>query len=148
VARDGRDEVYVLAREARPERAEFSLREETRGPLRLLFVNHTYREGRSFEDSYRDARVTAALATAIDALRPDAAHVHHLTNLSTDLVDLLADRGVPILFTLHDYWLLCQRGQLLDLDFERCAGPSRGGGAPRRPAAPRGRAPRPPAAPG
>src|SRR5262249_59590039 len=118
------------------------------GRLRLVLVNQNYRELRSFEDTYRDPRMTAALASAIDRIRPDAAHLHHLTNLSTDLVDLLADRGVPIAFTLHDYWLLCQRGQLLDLDFERCAGPSRGGGAPRRPAAPRGRAPRPPAAPG
>src|SRR5262249_55617307 len=48
LARHGRDEVFVLAREARRERAEFALREELRGPLRLFFVNQLYREVRRF----------------------------------------------------------------------------------------------------
>ncbi|TFG94726.1 MAG: glycosyltransferase, partial [Myxococcales bacterium] len=121
------DEVVVLAREARPERPEFSLRDETCGSFRLIRVNHTYREGRSFRDSYRDTRLSAVLAGLLDAIEPDVAHLHHLTNLSTDLVELLASRRVPIVFTLHDYWLLCQRGQLLDLELARCAGPSPNG---------------------
>ena len=127
LAREASDEVVVLAREARPDLPEFSLREESRGRLRLILVNHTYREGRSFQDTYRDPRVTAALAGAIDAIRPDVAQLHHLTNLSTDLVELLASRGIPVVFTLHDYWLLCQRGQLLDLEIARCPGPSPAG---------------------
>ena len=121
------DEVVVLTREARPERPEFSLREEQSGPLRLIRVNHTYREGRSFRDTYRDSRLSELLAGLVDAIRPEVAHLHHLTHLSTDLVEALASRGVPIAFTLHDYWLLCQRGQLLDLELARCAGPSPGG---------------------
>jgi GT2 family glycosyltransferase/glycosyltransferase involved in cell wall biosynthesis len=127
LARGPDDEVVVLAREARPERPEFSLRDETCGPLRLIRVNHTYREVRSFRDSYRDERLSALLSGLIDAIEPDVAHLHHLTNLSTDLVELLASRQVPIVFTLHDYWLLCQRGQLLDLALARCAGPSPAG---------------------
>jgi glycosyltransferase involved in cell wall biosynthesis len=67
------------------------------------------------------------LAGLVDEIRPDVAHLHHLTNLSTDLVELLASRGVPIVYTLHDYWLLCQRGQLLDLEYRRCPGPSPAG---------------------
>jgi glycosyltransferase involved in cell wall biosynthesis len=49
--------------------------------------------------------------------------VQHLTGLSADLVDETRSRGVPTLVTLNDYWLLCQRGQLLDLDLARCGGP-------------------------
>jgi hypothetical protein len=43
--------------------------------------------------------------------RPDVAHAHHLTCLSTEIVDVLASRRIPIVYTLHDYWLLCHRGQ-------------------------------------
>src|SRR5262245_34441275 len=121
------DEVVVVAREAQPERPEFSLREVGGEPFRLLLVNHTYRECRSFRDTYRDPRLGTLLARLFDEIRPDVAHVHHLTNLTTDGVELLASRGVPIVFTIHDYWLLCQRGQLLDLAYQRCGGPSPAG---------------------
>jgi GT2 family glycosyltransferase/glycosyltransferase involved in cell wall biosynthesis len=121
------DEVVVVAREARPDLPEFSRREHAGEPFRLLLVNYTYRESRTFRDTYRDPRMGELLAGIVDEIRPDVAHLHHLTNLTTDLVELLAIRGVPIVYTLHDYWLLCQRGQLLDLEYRRCAGPSPAG---------------------
>ena len=40
----------------------------------------------------------------------------HLTCLSTGLPEALAARNVPVAMTLNDYWLLCHRGQLFDLD--------------------------------
>lgn len=118
------DEVVMIAREARADLPEFSRRELPGEPFRLVLVNFTYREGRSFRDTYRDPRMGELLAGLIDEIRPDVAHLHHVTNLTTDLVELLASRGVPVVYTLHDYWLLCQRGQLLDLDYQRCAGPT------------------------
>ena len=50
-----------------------------------------------------------------------------MTCLSTGIVPLLASRGVPSVYTLHDYWLLCHRGQLLDVHDRLCAGPEPGG---------------------
>ena len=34
-------------------------------------------------------------------------------------------RGFPSFYTLHDYWLMCHRGQLLDLELRVCDGPGR-----------------------
>jgi len=42
------------------------------------------------------------------------------------IVGECAARGIPFVLTLNDYWLLCHRGQLLDLDLARCAGPEPG----------------------
>ena len=137
------DDVVVVAREARPERPDFSWREQAGEPFRLVLVNQTYRSTRTFRDTYRDPRMADLLAGLVDEIRPDVAHLHHLTNLTTDLVELLAVRGVPIVYTLHDYWLLCQRGQLLDLDYRRCAGPSPAGCARCLAADAAGAAPRP-----
>lgn len=50
----------------------------------------------------------------------DVAHVHHLTGLSTDSVRAIRDAGVPVVLTLHDYWLFCPRGQMFHVDSERC----------------------------
>src|SRR5262245_47447410 len=58
----------------------------------------------------------------VDDFKPDAAHIHHLTCLSTGIVHLLAERRIPTILTLHDYWLMCHRGQLLDVDYRVCDG--------------------------
>jgi GT2 family glycosyltransferase/glycosyltransferase involved in cell wall biosynthesis len=49
-----------------------------------------------------------------------------LTCLSTTIVHALAKRRIPCVFTLHDYWLICHRGQLLDVDYRVCDGPESG----------------------
>ena len=73
----------------------------------------------------RPSRVAAA--RFIDEWRPDVAHVHHLTCLSTEILDELARRRIPVVYTLHDYWLICHRGQLLDRRMQRCDGPGTDG---------------------
>ena len=118
------DEVLVLSREADPARAELSVRMERRNGIRVAYINNTYKLCRSFEQTYRQDGVSQVAAELMDEIQPEVIHIHHLTGLSTDLVSEAARRQVPTLFTLHDYWLMCQRGQLLDLDYQRCAGPS------------------------
>jgi glycosyltransferase involved in cell wall biosynthesis len=125
LVREHADEVLVVAREADPTRPEFAARHERRDDgLTLVSINNTFRSSRTFADSYRNAAIRRAVGEVIASFAPDVAHVHHLTCLSTDLLDELAARGVPVVFTLHDFWMACQRGQLLDLDLARCAGPT------------------------
>ncbi len=120
------DEVFVLTREASPERPEYALRRERRDGIEVLSINHTFRHSRSFEDTYRNPAIAAVAARLLDEIRPDVAHIQHLTCLGTDLVAELARRRIPTCFTLNDYWLICHRGQLFDLDFQPCDGPHRG----------------------
>lgn len=120
------DEVFVLAREASPERPEYALRRESRDGVEVISINHTFRYSRSFEDSYRNATIRRIAARLLGEIRPDVAHVQHLTGLTTDLLSELRRRRIPTCFTLNDYWLICHRGQLFDLDLRPCAGPHRG----------------------
>lgn len=57
------------------------------------------------------------VVTHLDQLQPDIAHIGHLNHLSTGLVDELAIRSIPIVFTLHDFWLMCPRGQFMQRNF-------------------------------
>src|SRR5262249_26393813 len=75
---------------------------------------------------YANPAIGEAAERLIEACSPDVAHVHHLTGLSTTIVRSLADRAIPCYDTLHDYWLICHRGQLLDLDGRVCEGPEHG----------------------
>ena len=121
--RAGGDEVFVLTREQDPGRPEHEVRVEDRGGLQVAFINNTFRGTRAFEETYRNDAIGRIAAGLIDQFRPDVAHIHHLTCLSTSIVRLLAERRVPSFLTLHDYWLICHRGQLLDVDGQPCAGP-------------------------
>jgi GT2 family glycosyltransferase/glycosyltransferase involved in cell wall biosynthesis len=121
------DEVVVLTREQDPRRAEYEVRTEHRDGVRILWVNNTFRHVRTFEETYRNDIIGALANRVIDDFRPDVAHVHHLTCLSTTIVRSLADRKIPCFVTLHDYWLICHRGQLLDVDYHVCDGPEPSG---------------------
>ena len=66
-------------------------------------------------DGYRHQAVDDAFASVLDEVRPDVVHIGHLNHLSTSLVFAAKDRGVPVVFTLHDYWLMCPRGQFIQM---------------------------------
>jgi GT2 family glycosyltransferase/glycosyltransferase involved in cell wall biosynthesis len=117
------DEVVVLTREQNPTRPEYAVRDEMRDGVRIVWVNNTFRSARSFEETYCNRAIGAVADRLIDEVGPDVAHIHHLTCLSTTIVRSLADRCIPCIFTLHDYWLMCHRGQLLDVDYQLCDGP-------------------------
>jgi GT2 family glycosyltransferase/glycosyltransferase involved in cell wall biosynthesis len=116
--------VAVFTREATQHRPEYFIRDELRDGIQIRWVNNTFREARRFEDTYANAPISARLDAFVREFRPDVAHVHHLTCLSSTVLDTLAANGVPSILHLHDYWMLCHRGQLLDSSLQRCSGPA------------------------
>jgi GT2 family glycosyltransferase/glycosyltransferase involved in cell wall biosynthesis len=124
------DDVLVLTREQDPGRPEYEVyegREDQSGGLRIVRVNNTFRNTRTFEETYANSTIDAIASRVIDDFRPEAAHIHHLTCLSTGIIHLLGDRRIPAILTLHDYWLMCHRGQLLDVNYRVCDGPDETG---------------------
>ena len=126
LARQPGVDVAVMAREGDPLRAELAVRTERRGAVDVHFINNTFQVCESFEDSYRNPALQEVASALIDEIAPDVAHIHHLTGLSTGLVDEFRRRAIPVVMTLNDYWLICHRGQLLDRDGRRCDAPCAG----------------------
>jgi glycosyltransferase involved in cell wall biosynthesis len=114
--------VSVFHRVADPGRAEHAVESAVVEGLPVTRINNTFRAARSFEDVYRSAPIDRAFGRALDEARPDVVHFHHLTCLSTGLVAEAVRRRVPVVYTLHDYWLICQRGQFLRRDLSLCDG--------------------------
>lgn len=107
-----RHRVSIFTREENPYAADYRLRHERLDGLDFYYINKA-RE----KDGYAHRAVDEALARLIDADRPDVAHIGHLNHLSVGLVDVLHQAGIPIVFTLHDFWLMCPRGQFLQINF-------------------------------
>ncbi|HEY2905172.1 MAG TPA: glycosyltransferase, partial [Vicinamibacterales bacterium] len=121
------DDILVLTREQDPLRDEYAVRRESRDGFRIAWINNTFRKTRTFEETYRNAAIGDIASRLIDDFQPDVAHIHHLTCLSTTIVPALTARAIPCFMTLHDYWLICHRGQLLDVNYRICAGPEPSG---------------------
>lgn len=80
------------------------------------------RRGRGFTASFSDPAAESAFAARVRGM--DVVHVHHLGGLSMALPSLARAAGASVVVTLHDYWLRCARGQLVNRDNARCPGPS------------------------
>jgi glycosyltransferase involved in cell wall biosynthesis len=51
----------------------------------------------------------AAIRDTLGQERPDLAHVHHWFNLSTGVVALAAELGIPVALSFHDLFAVCPR---------------------------------------
>lgn len=76
-----------------------------------------------FRDTWSVPAVEAAVQELLGRERFGRVHVHHLAHLSLGLPALARQAGAEVRITLHDYHLLCVRGQLVDRELRRCPGP-------------------------
>lgn len=59
---------------------------------------------------FGSSEVKSAFNKLLDDFRPDVVHVHNIhTQLSPAIVELAHQRGIKVVWTLHDYKLLCPR---------------------------------------
>jgi glycosyltransferase involved in cell wall biosynthesis/MoaA/NifB/PqqE/SkfB family radical SAM enzyme len=103
-------EVHVFTREEDSFSPDYSVRSEpdasdSRVTLHLVNLPRT-------RDRYRHAEVDQRFAELLTQFKPDVVHIGHLNHLSTSLVTEAA-RKCPVVFTLHDFWLMCPRGQFM-----------------------------------
>lgn len=104
-----RHKVSVFTREENPYISCFSIREQKiNDNLTLYIVNNP--QGK---DGYRHKQMDNNFAELVRQIKPDIAHIGHLNHLSTGLIDELNKLKIPIIYTLHDFWLMCPRGQFL-----------------------------------
>jgi glycosyltransferase involved in cell wall biosynthesis len=66
------------------------------------------------------SRPSAALADALAWARPDVVHTNNLVGITTAVWEHCRREGIPVVHTLHDYYLLCPRVTLLRPDGDLC----------------------------
>lgn len=86
-------------------------------------INNTRKHCTSFERHYRNEMIAEKFGELLDEVKPDVVHIGHLVELSVTLVQEAKNRMIPVVFTLHDFWLFCPLGQLLKPDLTLCHGP-------------------------
>jgi len=105
--------VAVFSRIEDPYQQDFNITREKDDfdqSIQLFLVNHA----RS-RDRFRHSGMDKALKTVLDTFNPEIIHINHLSHLSTGIIDVAFTEKIPVVFTLHDYWLECPRGQFLQM---------------------------------
>ncbi|MEO6711602.1 MAG: glycosyltransferase family 4 protein [Planctomycetota bacterium] len=110
--------VFTTEKEISAEHLSIRERSHDGVPVHELINNLHYQE---FRETWDEPRIDALFASLLDELRPDIVHVQHLLYLSLGCVEAARERGIPVVFTLHDYWLQCARfGQRVHADTSIC----------------------------
>jgi len=94
----------------------FSSRSEMIEGVELRRVAYRYHDHRSLADLVRNDSMERAAMNWVDVTPLDVVHVHHLTGFGLSVLGALRKKELPVAMTLHDYWPLCPRGQMLQPD--------------------------------
>jgi glycosyltransferase involved in cell wall biosynthesis len=70
----------------------------------------------TLDAAYRDTAIDAQFDRVMARHAPDVVHVHGVWGLSNNVPLIARNRGAAVVFTLHDFWLMCPRGQRLRPD--------------------------------
>lgn len=115
--------VHIFCREEDPKKEEFSSSVEEMDGLRVtrvvnnltkIFDPCIYYDNHYFDDIF---------LKILKRENPDVVHFQHFIALSANLVRIAKEQGYPVIFTLHDFFILCHRTHLLKRDRRLCPGP-------------------------
>jgi glycosyltransferase involved in cell wall biosynthesis len=98
------------------EREPFGSRVETIEGVVVERVAYRHHDQRALADLVEHPRLAMHAVQWARAAALDLVHVHHATGFGSGVLLALRDAGVPLVMTLHDYWSLCPRGQMVQPD--------------------------------
>ena len=104
-------EVLVFARVGDPSRPDYDVDRIEVDGVQVVRVNYNFGDAESFQWIYRNPHIDSLFASELARFAPDLVHIHHLTCLSTGIIDCVKDAGRGLVMTLHDFWMVCPRGQ-------------------------------------
>jgi len=104
-----RHEVVVLYKDADYTKDDYSIcRGEYDGLSVYKIINNSSYS--TFEETYNNPGMDKRFHEILDELKPDVVHFQHLLNLSVNFIQIAKKKGIPVVFTLHEYWLMCPNG--------------------------------------
>lgn len=115
-----RHEVRVFVRGGRGDIDDYVVDRFVVGGIEVVRVNYNFKDAASFRFIWQNRRIDEIFRAELAGFLPDLVHIHHLTCLSTGIIDVAKDVGLPCVMTLHDFWMFCPRGQRIDPDLEIC----------------------------
>nr|MCR5455431.1 glycosyltransferase family 4 protein [Bacteroidales bacterium] len=109
------NEVYVFCRFEDKTVPLYQYFDKVDGGVNIRYINNYEPQNATFYDKYLNSKIDDMFRDYVNEINPDVVHIGHLSHLSTQ-IPIIAKRefGLPVLFTIHDFWMFCHRGQLIN----------------------------------
>jgi glycosyltransferase involved in cell wall biosynthesis len=118
LARAGhRVEVFVPRKD--PQLADLALRREEREGFAVNWITNN-QDPQGPREALLVPELKRSFAAFLERERPEVVHFQHLIKLGLELVGVARERGIPTLYTAHDYYPICHRFTLVRPDLSRC----------------------------
>jgi len=115
-------DVFVFTRIENSYQLPYTVHDNKLGRLQVSRVNKPLQDY-TLLDKYLDMKVDEAFRKLVDDIKPDIVHIGHLSHLSTNIVKIAKEEfHLPVVCTIHDFWLFCLRGQYIMDDLSLCKG--------------------------
>lgn len=75
------------------------------------------------EQEYNNQLAAKFFTALLEQFQPDVVHFFHLMRISASVVDICAQRGIPMVLTPTDFWFVCPTSQLRLPNGAMCPGP-------------------------
>ncbi len=105
--------IEVFTREENVFEPDYTLRREYDSLDRRVALNVINVPSERHKNRYFHAGINSAFAQILKRYKPDVVHIGHLNHLSTGIVLECVQQKIPCVYTLHDFWLACPRGQFI-----------------------------------
>ncbi len=106
-------EVHIFTRRGGSEHDELEITQDEWEGVPITRLTYNFLDCDRFELLYTHPLIDQRFRDFLESVKPDLVHVHHLTCLSTSMVECAKNLGLPVVMWLSDYWLVCPRGQRL-----------------------------------
>ena len=109
------NEVFVFHRIEDKSLPLYQITDTVSEGVNIRYINNYEPKDAVFYDKYLNPRIDDEFRNYVKIVNPDVVHIGHLSHLSTQ-IPIIAKRefGLPVLFTIHDFWMFCHRGQLIN----------------------------------
>jgi len=101
----------------------YSVRREDVEGVDVHRMAYLYHDHRALADVVENRRAEEVAGAWLAKRRPDVLHVQHVTGFGIGVLRTAREAGIPTVATLHDYWSLCPRGQMMRDDLTVCERP-------------------------
>jgi len=115
--------VHVLCLDYTVGHAPYSVTESRIDGVNVRRMAYLYQDQRSLADMVDNWRARDVVFAWLGERPLDVVHVHHLTGFGMGALRAIDEVGLPFVMTLHDYWPLCPRGQMMRPDGVVCEVP-------------------------
>lgn len=112
------NEVHVFTRIETDLLAPYEVKQEEIEGIKIYRVNKPKQY--LYSDKFVDSEMEGIFKAYLENLNPDIVHFGHLAHLSINFVNIVKEFGKKVIFTIHDFWLFCVKGQLLNRQNKIC----------------------------